>query len=133
MGQEILVNEQKDAGSVFVREFNEFRRVTVACWIKPSESHNLFLYVASDQIDDSNLDMAYGEVLQILGGKKRQWLDSFQVKLINSADPIARDAIAICDRYHAPLAMHYNGSSLGGTSIDDAYIYPPLSATKSTT
>ena len=132
MGQELLVIEQIDAGADFVRDFNDYLPVAVACWVNPAESDNLFLYVASDEIDDSNFDVAYGEVRRILSGKKSPWLDRFQIKLVSSADPIARDAIEIRDRYPARTPTRYNGSSIGGTSIDSAYIYPPLSAMKPT-
>ena len=132
MGQELLVAELIDAGADFLHEFDDRRRVAVAFWITPFESDHPYLYVASDEIDDGNLNVAYGEVLQILGGETRLWLDPFQVKLVNSADPIARDAIAIRDRRPANVPTRYNGSSIGGTSIDGAYIYS-LSAMKSTT
>lgn len=132
MGQELLVIEQIDAGADFVRDFNDYCCVAVACWINPAESDNLFLYIASDEIDDSNFDVAYGEVLRRLSGKRSQWLDPFQIKLVNSSDPIARDAIEIRDRYPAKLPTRYHGSSIGGMSIDDAYVYPSLSTMKST-
>ena len=130
MGEEFLVDEQKDAGADFVREFNDFVPVSVACWIIPAESDDVFLYIASDDINDNNFDVAYGEVLRKLSSKKSQWLDPFQVKLVNSSDPIAHDAIEIRDSYSAPLATHYGGTSIGGMSIDYAYIYPPVSAMK---
>ena len=133
MGQEILVVEHIDAGTEFLREFNDDRSVSVAFWINPAESDNLFLYIASDEIDDSNIRDAYGQVLDRLRGKRTPWLDPFQVKLVNSADPIARDAIEIRDRYPAKMATRYNGPSLGRTSIDGAYIYPPVSTMKSAT
>ena len=92
----------------------------------------VFLYIASDDIDDSNFDVAYGEVLRKLRGKHRQWLDPFQIKLVNTSHPIAQDAIKVRDRYPASLASRYGGSSIGGMSIDGAYIYPPISVTKVT-
>lgn len=128
MDQDLLVVEQIDAGADFVRDFNDYVSVSVVCWVQPAESDNLFLYVASDEIDDSNIDVAYGEVLRRLSGKRSQWLDPFQIKLINSSDPIARDAIQIRDRYSARLPARHRGSSIGGLSIDGAYIYPRLSA-----
>jgi hypothetical protein len=131
MGQNLLVVEQVDAGADFVRDFNDYFSVSVACWVNPAESDNVFLYIASDEIDDSNIDVAYGEVLRRLGRKRSQWLDPFQVKLITSSDPIARDAIQIRDRYAAKIPTRYQGSSIGGMSIDGAYIYPPLAAMKS--
>lgn len=53
-------------------------------------------------------------------------------KLLNSSDPIAQDAIRIRDHYPAPLVTRYGGSSLGGTSIDGACIYPPIASLKAT-
>ena len=131
MGAELLVNEQIDAGAAFVREFNDYVSVSVACWVIPADSDDAFLYIASDGIDDNNFDVAYGEVLRILNGKPSLWLDPFQIKLINSSDPIAQDAIRIRDRYPAPAVTRYGGTSIGGTSIDGACIYPPVSARKS--
>lgn len=128
MGENPLVNEQIDAGADFVRDFNDYVSVSVACWVVPAESDDMFLYIASDDIDDTNFDVAYGEVLRRLSGKTSQWLDPFQIKLVNSSDPIAHDAVEIRDRYAAPLGTRYGGSSIGGMSIDRAYIYPPVSA-----
>ncbi|MCA9211360.1 MAG: hypothetical protein KDA55_23540 [Planctomycetales bacterium] len=127
MGEEILVAEQIEAGAEFVRDFNQYVPVAVAFWVASGESDDLVLYVASDDIDDRNFDVAYGEVLRRLGGKRSRWLDPFQIKLLNSSDPIARDAVRIRDRYPAPLVTRYGGSSLGGTSVDGACIYPPIS------
>ncbi len=132
MDPNLLVIEQIDAGADFVRDFNGYVSVSVACWVNPAESDNLFLYVASDEINDNNIRAAYGEVLRRLSDKRSQWLDPFQIKLVNSSDPIARDAIRIRDRYPAKLPTRYRGSSLGGMSIGGAYIYPPLSAMMST-
>lgn len=131
MDQELLVIEQIDAGEDFVLDFSDCYPVSVACWVIPAESDNLFLYIGSDDIDDANIDVAYREVLRRLRGRRNQWLDPFQVKLVNSSDPIARDAIQIRDRYPGKAPTRYHGSSMGGMSIDGAYIYPPLSAMKS--
>lgn len=128
MGEELLVTEQIDAGADFVRDFNDYVPVSVAFWVVSAKSDDVCLYVASDDIDDRNFDVAYGEVLRRLSGKRSQWLDPFQIKLLNSSDPIAQDAIRIRDRYPAPLVTRYGGSSLGGASIDGACIYPPITA-----
>jgi len=126
MGQDFLVIEQIDAGTEFVRDFKDYVTVSVACWIKPADSDNLYLYIASNEIDASNIDVAYHEVLRRLSGKRSQWLDPFQIKLVNSSDPIARDAIQIRDRYPVSLPTRYQGSWIGGMGIDGAYIYPPI-------
>jgi hypothetical protein len=130
MGEELLVNEQIDAGAEFVLDFNDYVPVSVAFWVVSAESDDVFLYISSDGINDSNVDVAYGEVLRKVRGKRSQWLDPFQIKLVNSSDPIAQQATEIRDRYPAPAVTRYGGSSLGGTSIDGACIYPPVAAMK---
>lgn len=130
MGEEFLVNEQIDAGADFVRDFDEYAGVSVAFWIVPIESENRFLYIASDEISDGNIDVAYGEVLRRIKRWRSPWLDPFQIKLVNTSDPIACDAIRIRDRTPTPLPTRYGGSSIGGLNIDEAYIYPPISAMK---
>lgn len=130
MGQDFLVTEQIDAGDRFIRDFNEYASISVACWVKPEDAFKPYLYLASDEIDDTNIDLGYGEVLRRLRGKASQWLDPFQVKLVNTGDPVARDAIAIRDRYPAKLPTRYYGSSIGGIPIEGAYIYAFLSPVK---
>ena len=93
MGEELLVNETITAGADFVLDFHDYMPVSVACWVIHAESDDVFLYIASDNITDENFDVAYREVLRKLSGN--QWLDPFQIKLVNSSDPIAQDAIEI--------------------------------------
>lgn len=132
MGKELLVNETIDAGAAFLRDFNEFVPVSVAFWVMPAESDNLFLYVASDDIGDHNFDAAYGEVLRKLNDNRSPWLDPFQIKLVPSSDPIAQEAIRIRDRFPISLVTRYGGSSLGGIGIEEACIYPPMTTLKLT-
>lgn len=131
MGKESLVNEQIDAGQEFVRDFAEYVSVSAAFWINPADSEDWFLYVASAEIDDSNIDVAYSEVLRRVGTNRNQWLDAFQVKLLNSRDPVAAEVIEIRDRYPLKIATHYNGSSIAGMAVGSAFIYPPIAAAAS--
>lgn len=129
MGEEILVNDQIEAGADFVRDFNDLFAVSLAFWVVPAETDSRYLYIASDDIDDSNFDVAYREVVRRLRGRRNPWLDPFQVRLVNSTEPIAVDAMRIRDQHLAPLGVRYGGS-LGRMTIDAAYIYPPLSDMK---
>jgi len=131
MDQDLLVNERIDAGRDFVRDFDDYVTVSVAFWLVPADSDNVYLYIASDDLDDGNIRVAYGEVLRRLHAKSTPWLNPFHVKLVSSSDPVAREAVQIRDRYPAEIPTRYQGSSIGGMSIDAAYIYPPLSALKS--
>ncbi len=129
MDKAILVNEQIDAGREFGEAFNAYQAVDVILWLNPVDSDEWFLYVASDAITDRNFDLAYGEVLRLVGSGRKMWLDAFQIKLLNSNDALAMKAKEIRDRHPAPIATRYNGTHIGGTPIGGAYIYPRLNIT----
>ena len=128
MDKTVLVNEQIDAGREFAKAFNAYETVDVFFWLNPADSSEWLLYVASKAIDDGNLDIAYGEVLRLVGSGRQMWLDAFQIKLINSEDALAQKAKEIRDRHPAPLATRYNGTSMASVAVDGVYIYPPLNA-----
>lgn len=128
MGENLLVNERIEAGAKFIRNFNDSFPVSVALWVVPADTDNIYLYVASDDIDGRNIDVAYGEAIRKLQGARSEWLDPFEVKLINTSNPLANEAIRIRDRYAVPIPTRFRGTSIGGTGIDGAYIYPPVSA-----
>jgi len=132
MGQESLVNEQIDAGGEFLRDFNDYVSIAAAFWINPVDSEDWFLYVASTEINDDNIRAAYGEVLRRIGSNRNQWLDAFQIKLLNSSDPLAAEVIEIRNRYPLKIPTRYNGSSIAGLAIDGAYIYPSVTVRSST-
>ena len=129
MDKALLVNEQIDAGREFAEKFNEYQPVDIVIWLNPAESSEWELYLASPALNDSNFDVAYGEVLRLLGSGKQMWLDAFQVKLLSSNDKLAMKAKEIRDRHPAPIATRYNGTSMAGSPIGSAYIYPSLKST----
>ena len=96
MDQGPLVIEQINAGAKLASEFAmQYKPLQAAFWLKESEDEQWFLYLASDQIDDSNFDLAYGEVLRLLGPGPHMWLDPFQVKVTGIDDPVVKDVIDI--------------------------------------
>lgn len=132
MNQEPLVNEQIEAGEEFVRDFTDHYSVAAAFWINPADSERWYLYVASAEISADNLPDAYGDVVRCVGGNTNQWLDPFQIKLLNSANPLAASVIEIRDLYNLKTPMRYRESNIAGMGIDGAYIYPPIAATSAT-
>jgi hypothetical protein len=131
MGQETLVNEQIDAGEEFLRDFNDYVSIGAAFWINPADSEVWYLYIASTEINDGNIRDVYSEVLRRVGSTRNQWLDAFQIKLLNSSDPLAAEVVEIRHRYPLKIPTRYNGSSIAGLAIDGAYIYPPITAPSS--
>jgi hypothetical protein len=70
MDKAILVNEQIDAGREFAEAFNNYQTVDALFWLNPAESSEWELYLASPAINDSNFDVAYGEVLRLVRSGK---------------------------------------------------------------
>jgi hypothetical protein len=56
---------------------------------------------------------------------------AFQIKLLNSSDPLAAEVVEIRNRYPLKIPTRYTGSSIAGLAIDGAYIYPPITAPSS--
>lgn len=124
MDQESLVVEETDAGAELVRRLDKYVPVKVAYWVKLSEEGQWYLYIASEQINDQNLDMHYGEVLRLADEMASAYLDPFRVKLIPTSDPLAQAALDVHRRYPGPMATRFGGKDFGGLAVDGVYIYP---------
>lgn len=124
MGQESLVSEETDAGAELVRRLDKYTPIKAAFWVKDSDEGHWNLYIAADQIDDKNLDVAYGEVLRLAGQMASPYLDPFQVKLIPASDPLSQAALNIHHRYPGNMATRFGGRNFGGLGVESVYIYP---------
>lgn len=131
MDQNTLVTEQIDAGERLIREFSKTFPVSAAFWLKERESDERYLYLASDQINDANFDLAYREVLRIIPPNQSLWIDPFQVKVVATCAPAAQAALDVMQKYPAQIPTRYHGRPFGDLSVDEVYIYPlplPISA-----
>jgi hypothetical protein len=129
MDQGPLVMEEIDAGAELAREFDKYEPVKAAFWLKASDEDHRYLYIVSERINDSNFDVAYGEVLRLADRMQSIYLDPFRVKLISADDPLAKAAVDIHKRFPGRMATRFGGKTFGGTSVDEVYIYPsPLPA-----
>jgi hypothetical protein len=124
MDQGPLVTEQIDAGVKLINAFDKYKPVQAAFWVKESVDGQWYLYLASDQIDDSNFDQAYGEILRVLGAGPHLWLDPFQVKVIGVDDQMSKAVLDLMHKYPGRMPLRYQGGQLGPVSIEEAYIYP---------
>lgn len=124
MDQGPLVMEEIEAGAELAREFDNYAPVKVAFWLKASDDDHRYLYLASDQIDDTNFDLAYSEVGRLTNKIRSPFIDGFRVKVINGSDPLARAALDINKRFPAPIPTRLAGQMFGGIFVDDVYIYP---------
>lgn len=124
MDQNSLVIEEADAGAEFVDRFDKKMPVKVAFWLKPSEAGQWYLYIASSQIDDQNLDRGYRDVLWLAKQTPSQYLDPFRIKLIPESDPLAQAALEIHKRFPGRMATRVGAKTFGGMSVDGVFVYP---------
>lgn len=123
MDQGPLVGEQIEAGARFLAEFQKYRPVQCAFWLKDSEYGEWYLYVASEQINDDNIDVGYEEVLTIAAQKQDSVFDPFQVKLVGDDHPLAKAALDFSLRHPGRTSIGMRGKAFGGMSVDEMYIY----------
>lgn len=125
MGQTTLLAEEREAGAELVKEFDKLKPVKAAFWLEPSDHEKWYLYIASEEITDANIDEGYREVLRLVREMQTPYLDAFRVKLIGADHTLVRGVLDLQQRYKggARLGTWYGGSFLGGQSIEGAYFY----------
>jgi len=133
MDQATLVVEQIDEGAKITEELRSQNiDVVAAFWMKASEDGHWYFYIASPIVDQLGFAKAYRKVHGALRNLLPNiWVDLFQIKLIAEHNPIACDVINVQNRYPGQLPIRFEGSHLGNVTIDQAYIYPGASASKS--
>lgn len=124
MDQNSLVNEATDAGADLIRRFQRFKPVELAFWLRPSEESRWSLYIASEGINPTNIDIGFGEILRLVDELRTPYIDPFQVRLIGVGDPLAQAAAEINKKYPGPMANRLRGKSFGGIDVDEVYVYP---------
>src|SRR5436305_1438053 len=130
MDQGTLVDiEIADGQRLIERLITEGIAVTAAGWIRESDSGLWFLYIATPLVgEDGATRPAYRRLLAVIRQMEKEGfsVDPFEVKLIGSDDPVAKDILAIHAR--APgrrgSPIRWGGTTLGNVSIEGAYLYP---------
>ncbi len=138
MDQDTMVNEQTDRGKRLIEALAaDGFDVRVAFWAKPTDEGTWFLYLASPLVDDKGPAVAYRLVHDILRKMPDLWIDPFEIRVVGLNDSLTEAALAATRPKvpDSPFAVRnpkpypgmtwFGGSSLGGVSIDGAYIYPP--------
>ncbi len=133
-----MVSEQTDRGKRLIEALAAAGfDVRVAFWAKPTDDGTWFLYLAYTLVDDKGPSVAYRIVHDVLRKMPDLWIDPLEIKVLGLNDSLTEAALAVTrpkvpDRPFAvrnpkpyPGMTWFGGSSLGGVSIDGAYIYPP--------
>jgi hypothetical protein len=128
MDRATLVESQIEDGEKLIhRLIEDGFPVTVAAWIKESESGSWYLYIASPVVDQ---DVRFGGYRRLHALMRQMpqpfWLDLFAVKLLETTDSLTEALLTARQRYPVERPVRLGEALLGVRSIDGAYIYPPI-------
>jgi hypothetical protein len=126
-----LVNEQiEDGKRLLERLAEEGVSVTAACWLKETERSRWHLHFVSSLMDDKGGRLPAYERVRMLMEQIPQpfWIELAEVRFEKPNGPLGKAMREIVLTSNGKLPMHLSSGSLGGVSIDAAYIYPPISA-----
>lgn len=124
MDQGPLVNDQIEAGKDFIQRFENYAPVKAAFWLKHAEDGDWSLHVASDEINDTNFDVAYGEVLRVAAAMPEPRIDPFQVKLVVGNESLVRAMEDLQRRSQGRAVTQYYGRLFGDSDVGEVYLYP---------
>jgi hypothetical protein len=132
MDQATLVENLIDDGRKLIEQLlQKGEEITAAAWIKTSEDGMWFLYLALPGVEDEDPRVAYRRIGAVMRQMPQPFLiDWMEVKVIDATDPMAVAALDYQRRHGAKSVLPYRGDSLGGVSIEGAYIYPPMTPSR---
>ena len=127
MDQIPLATEQIEAGRKLIERLVENGiAVTAAGWVKESDGWQWYLYLVTPLVgEDGATTPAYRRILAVLRTGSPPEIDPFLIKVVGPNKPVGQ-AILDAQRHGSRLWGGYSGTSLGGMSVDGAYVYPPL-------
>ena len=127
MDTDALVMNRVDEGGKIVDHLREGGfEVAAAFWLKASWDGKWRFYIASPIVDKEGSTQAYRQLHPFVQTMPRQWIGPLQIRLIETANPIAKDVLAILRSPNGARTgpFPWGGSWLGTLSIDGAFLYP---------
>jgi len=125
MDTDTLVENKIEDGEILVRQLvREQFGVTVAFWARINENGLWYLYIASPSFDPNNPGEAIRIVYAALTTIPRCSVTPLEIMLLANTDLIARDAVALRDRYPSREPKRYHAIRLGNLETVELLIYP---------
>ena len=121
-----LVKEEIDSGAILAQAFDNYAPLKAAFWLRASDEEQRYLYLTSDSIDDTNFDLAYGEVGRLLRELHLPDLDSMRIKVVGGTNPLAEAAAKLAKRYPSSTGRRFGSCTFGDMFVNDGYVYPQL-------
>ena len=137
MDQDCVVSDQIEAGKrlMLALEANGFE-IRLAFWAKPSDEMRWYLYLASPFVSQNGPLEAYRFVLDVMKNHLDLGIEFFDIKVLGLDDSLTKAGLAVMKPrvVSSPFAVNpprpfagmtrFNGTTLGGLSIDGAVFYP---------
>ena len=103
--------------------------VPAACWMKESDGGWWYLYLVTPLVGkDGGTRRAYRRLQEALQTLPHNLVarDPFRIKVVGPTEPVGQALLELQRRSAGRLPSWYDGSNLGGVSIDLAYLYPAV-------
>jgi hypothetical protein len=125
MDQDVLVEPIFEDGAKVIRRLrgDQFG-VAVAFWTKTSDDGLWQFWIASSAVNPARMGDAIKVVFQVLDKLPDITVTPSDIRLTVPTDPVARDAIALRDRYPSRMRTRFHGMRLGKMATVDLCIYP---------
>jgi len=130
MDTTILVEDHIDAGAeLLTRLIDGGFDLLAAFWIKPEGVTYWDLYIVSPTATGGGFGAAFSSVSLTLDQIPGTPIGLSQIRLVDPAKPIAKEAVQLRDRHSRRLPLKLGARQFGGIAIEDGYIYPHRSGT----
>ena len=125
MDQNLLVEGGIEDGQRLIRQLIRAQfEVEVAFWVKRDEDDLWRLHIASSSVDPKKVGDALHIVYTALDKIPICSITPLEITLLTDQDPIARDALALRDRFPTKEPMCYRLKRLGSLFAEELCIYP---------
>ena len=103
--------------------------VRATAWVKESEYGPWYFYIVTPLVsEDGDTGPAYRRTNVVLRQIPQPfWVDPMEYKVVAPSEPVGKAILDLYRQYPGLFPRWYRGASLGGTPIEGAYIYPPVS------
>jgi hypothetical protein len=128
MDQAALVENQIEIVPKLLAELKKLNfNVLAAYWLYTGEADQWYLYLVTDEIKNRGITESYKIINRTLKTLNQvlqtQWIDPFQVKLVNPDDETAKAVMDFKSNMKAPVPWTLRNTRLGDKYIENAYIF----------
>jgi hypothetical protein len=127
MDSELLVEKIGDADNLRRLLVYQQFGIEVMFWAKTSEDGLWQLWIASSAVDSHDVGDARRKVYDALAQIPTCSVTPSEISLLVNTDPIARDAMALRDRFQnirSELGRRFRDKRLGKIAVSELFLYP---------